>query len=376
MPIRSFRIDADVARSRTLPAEVYRDAEWFALVRERVLARSWLMSPLARNAPKSGSLAPWTMLPAVLDEPVVLARDAAGVLRALSNVCTHRGRLLVEEPADATRIRCTYHGRCFHLDGRIDHAPGFEGALEFPTEADDLARLPLGISNGFAWAGLRPAVAFDDWIAPAAARLPHWGADGWSDEPDSRTDWEFDANWMLYVDNYLESMHVPFVHRGLAKTLALESWPIELFEHGVLQLGIARDGEPAFDGEAVFEGKPFAGGRIAAFWLWLYPCTMLNAYPWGLSVNVVEPRGPARTVVRYAAWVRDAAMRDRGAGGDLRRVEEEDEGVVLATARGVRGRTYERGRYAPRFERGVHHFHRMLARDLCGHIARPSVIDS
>ena len=51
----------------------------------------------------------------------------------------------------------------------------------------------------------------------------------------------------------------------------------------------------------------------------------------------------------------------RGAGGALDRVETEDEAVVEAVQRGVRSRLYRGGRYSPSHERGVHHFHRLLA---------------
>jgi choline monooxygenase len=49
-----------------------------------------------------------------------------------------------------------------------------------------------------------------------------------------------------------------------------------------------------------------------------------------------------------------------GAGGDLDKVEVEDQGIVEATQRGVASRVYDRGRYSPTKETGVHHFHRML----------------
>jgi choline monooxygenase len=49
-------------------------------------------------------------------------------------------------------------------------------------------------------------------------------------------------------------------------------------------------------------------------------------------------------------------------GGALDRVEIEDEQIVEQVQRGVRSRLYDRGRYSPAREAGVHHFHRLLAR--------------
>jgi choline monooxygenase len=62
--------------------------------------------------------------------------------------------------------------------------------------------------------------------------------------------------------------------------------------------------------------------------------------------------------------VADASLRGKGAGGDLHRVEMEDQNVVLGVQRGMRSRLARPGRYAPRHERGVHHFHTRLVRYL------------
>ena len=68
----------------------------------------------------------------------------------------------------------------------------------------------------------------------------------------------------------------------------------------------------------------------------------------------------------FASHVVDATRLEAGAGGDLDRVEREDEAIVEEVQRGVRARLYDRGRYSPTREAGVHHFHRRLATALGG----------
>ncbi len=91
---------------------------------------------------------------------------------------------------------------------------------------------------------------------------------------------------------------------------------------------------------------------------------MLNFYPWGLSVNVVKPQGPDLTRVSFICYVWREDLMGAGAGAALDRVEREDEVVVEAVQRGVRSRFYDRGRFSPRREQNVHHFHRLLAQAL------------
>jgi choline monooxygenase len=87
---------------------------------------------------------------------------------------------------------------------------------------------------------------------------------------------------------------------------------------------------------------------------------MLNFYPWGLSVNLVVPLSVDSTRIIYRGFVWDKKFLGKGAGGDLDKVEAEDQQIVEFTQRGVSSGSYERGRYSPTKETGVHHFHQML----------------
>lgn len=121
-------IDPDIARARTPDPVFYTDGEAYAATRERVFARTWQWLGDLNDATIPGSLAPRTLLPGLLDEPLLLARDQEGVLRCLSNVCTHRANLLVPAPCTASEIRCGYHSRRFDLSGRMTFMPAFAGA--------------------------------------------------------------------------------------------------------------------------------------------------------------------------------------------------------------------------------------------------------
>ena len=170
-------------------------------------------------------------------------------------------------------------------------------------------------------------------------------------DPSRDRDYEVAAHWALYVENYLEGFHIPYVHPGLASTIDAASYATELFEYASLQQAHARDGEPAFEGT-----------RLAALYWFVFPNLMLNFYPWGLSINLVLPQSPTRTRVHFRSYVGDASRCGDGAGGALDRVEMEDEAIVESVQRGVRSRLYRGGRYAPTLERAVHHFHRLLCR--------------
>jgi choline monooxygenase len=89
---------------------------------------------------------------------------------------------------------------------------------------------------------------------------------------------------------------------------------------------------------------------------------MVNVYPWGASLNVVEPAGPAHTVVRFSSWVWDGTLLGDGAGSNLDAVELEDERVVESVQRGVGARLAGPSMLSPSEERGPRWFHEELAR--------------
>ncbi|MEO6050509.1 MAG: Rieske 2Fe-2S domain-containing protein [Pyrinomonadaceae bacterium] len=105
-----------------------------------------------------------------MDEPVLVVRTDES-LTCLSNVCTHRGKILVEEPCKANLIRCGYHGRRFSLDGKFLSMPEFECVEDFPCEGDDLRQLAFAARQGFMFASLDPIDSFESFVNDAAARF-------------------------------------------------------------------------------------------------------------------------------------------------------------------------------------------------------------
>ena len=345
----TFSIDPDIRRARSLPSEAYTSDVWFSHMRDRVFARTWHFVADGERVATPGRVVPCTLLEKCLDEPIVLSRDAGGVLHGLSNVCTHRGNLVVPQEGQVEGLRCRYHGRRFALDGRFVSMPEYEGVEGFPSPGDDLARVPLGRLERLLFASVSPAMSFDDLVAPVREHLPPEALGSLTFAPERSRDYEIAASWALYVDNYLEGFHIPFVHPGLAAAVDYGSYRTDLGRWGTLQVARAKEGEDAFE------------GGVAAYYAFLFPATMLNVYPWGLSLNVVRPLAVDRTVVSFLTYVRDEARLGRGAGADLHAVEMEDEAVVQTVQRGVRSRLYRAGRYSPTRETGVHHFHRLLA---------------
>ena len=345
----------DAIRSAaTLPGSFYHDAGLYTDSLEKVFAASWQW--LGHTNDFSADMHyPLTLLEGSLNEPLLLHHD--GQWQLMSNVCTHRGFILLDAPQPAGTIRCRYHGRCFEKDGTFKSMPMFEGAENFPTAMDNLRRAATANWNGLLFGAVAPDLDLAAILQRLQDRLYWFPFHQLQLRADLSKTYDVQAHWALYCENYLEGLHIPFVHQGLNKVLDFGQYETHIFDHCNLQLGIAGSKEPAFDLPA---DAPDYGKRVAAYYCWVFPNLMLNVYPWGISVNVVEPQGPDRTRVRFLTYVSDPELLGQGAGSDLDTVELEDEWVVERVHRGTASRLYHSGRYAPSMEQGVYHFHRLL----------------
>lgn len=326
-----FQIDPDIRKARTLPSDFYTDERFFALSRERIFARTW---QFAGRVADLSTLTPLEFL----GEPLLFVRNDDG-LRCMSNVCTHRGKILIEAACDANLIRCGYHGRRFSLDGKFLSMPEFEGVEDFPSPADNLTPVAAGEAGGFAFVSLDPVADLSEFVS-SDAMVPLGSGEL---KPTSTSEYRVNAHWALYCENYLEGFHIPFVHKSLNEVVDYGTYSTDLFRYSSVQTG--------YD----------AAGNVAGRYVFIFPNTMLNVYPWGVSVNLVRPVSPSETVVEFLTYVSDESLVGEGAGGDLHRVEMEDEAVVESVQCGIRSRYYLHGRYSPTREQGTHHFHRLIA---------------
>jgi len=352
-----YTVDPDISVAATIASSFYRDEAAFALARERVFARTWQWIGDDADVAAPGSLSPREMGAGCLDEPLLLSRDAAGTLRCLSNVCTHRANLLVRAPCRAEQIRCHYHSRRFDLTGRMTFMPEFGEARNFPSPSDHLPQVPFGQLGAQVFASVEPAAPLHDFLGDVTARLGWLPLADFHHDASRDRDFEIEAHWALYVENYLEGLHIPFIHPALNQVLDYHNYRSEIYRYANLQLALAKEGEQVFE---LPPESPDHGQRVAAYYYWVFPNLMLNFYPWGLSLNLVQPQGIARTRIAFRTYVWDASKLGAGAGNGLDQVEMEDEEAVQAVQRGVRSRWYKSGRYSPTREQGVHHFHRLL----------------
>lgn len=355
--MKKFFVDADIRKAETLSANFYTSKECYDISKEKIFASTWQFIGETDNVKVPGMCTPTTILDGFLDEPILLARDKDDSIHCISNVCTHRGNLVVEGPCLENNLRCRYHGRRFKLNGKFESMPEFEGVEKFPREKDDLPKVPFGLWNKLIFASVKPAVKLDDIIGEMKKRVGFLPLNEFKHEPVRSRDYLVKAHWSLYCENYLEGFHIPYIHPGLSSAIDYNTYTTELYKYSNLQLALAKGGEEHFNLPA---NHPDYGKKVAAYYYWLFPNMMFNFYPWGLSINIVKPLAPDLTKVSFITYIYDSTKLERGAGGILDKVEREDEAIVELVQKGIKSRMYSGGRYSPKRETGTHHMHQLI----------------
>ena len=357
--MRKFEVHENIALAKTIHTDFYNNPEVFELSKEKIFANCMHYISDEEVLPERNDAFPSILLPGLLDEPVVLLKDSEGAIKCMSNVCTHRGNLVVDAPCKARKLTCKYHGRSFDQNGKMVFMPEFKEVENFPCESDNLTKLPVFHWGKLLFTSLNPKCNPAEYFRDMKERMSFFPMDKLVRRDDLSKDYEIDANWALYCENYLEGFHIPFVHEGLNQALDFSDYQTELyFPFSSLQLGVANSDEHTFD---LPENSPDCGKNIAAYYFWVFPNMMFNFYPWGLSLNIVQPTSFNKTKVSFITYMLDESKYNLGAGSNLDKVEMEDEAIVLNVQKGIRSRFYSQGRYSVTREKGTHHFHRLLA---------------
>ena len=335
------------ATATALPARFYAGPEMAATDRRAVFDRSWQLVAHASQLRGAGD----HVVANLAGLPVIAVRGADDAIRVMHNVCRHRAGPIAQcDGLGAKALRCRYHGWTYTLEGQLRSAPEMKDAQGFDVADVRLPQLAVKVWQGLVFAAVDATDApdFDAFVAGIDARLgpdrhmEHYGGH-------HSASYDIACNWKVYVDNYLEGYHVPFVHPGLNRLLDYRSYRTELSRWHSLQW-------------SPLESDPALYGSGDALYYWLWPNTMLNILPGRLQTNTVVPLGVDRCRVvfdSYYADAGDAAKRD----ADLAfsdEVQHEDIGICEDVQRGMASGSYVPGRLNPLRETGVHHFHELL----------------
>ena len=148
--------------------------------------------------------------------PIVVVRQPDGSLRALVNICRHRGAPVVtpESTGEGARsFTCPYHGWVFGTDGALKGRPMSGGAFDDVLGDCDLHQVAVAEGHGliFVRPGGREPIDVDAFLSGAQHDLADFGLAGYTHIASRTNTWRM--NWKLVLDTFTESYHIRTLHR-------------------------------------------------------------------------------------------------------------------------------------------------------------------
>jgi phenylpropionate dioxygenase-like ring-hydroxylating dioxygenase large terminal subunit len=208
------RSTAMMDRVHLEPVVAYDSAGQAALERRRLFLEQPLVLALSCDVARPGDY----LTHDLTGVPIALVRAPSGAVHAFLNVCRHRGAKVIRGAGCGRRtFACPYHAWTYDCEGRLlamGTKRGFEGLAR---ESHGLTPLPVVERHGLIWVRPTPGDPFDlDSVLGGMG--PEVQGFGWSQFQHYETRVvRRRMNWKLGVDTFLESWHVPVLHR---RTLA------------------------------------------------------------------------------------------------------------------------------------------------------------
>jgi phenylpropionate dioxygenase-like ring-hydroxylating dioxygenase large terminal subunit len=317
-PAAATPID-DLSEPVQIPVEAYISVDYARAERDKLWRKVWLQVGRVEEIPEPGNYLTYD----ILDDSILVVRTESGTIKAFHNVCTHRGRRLVDTPPGAKNAHgkkamfiCAYHGWRFNLEGDNVHIPyreDWQGALT----AENTRLVPVNCDTwgGWIWINMDPnCEPLRDYLEPAASMLEPFQLHN------MRYRWRkwgiFDCNWKVALEAFNETYHVETTHPEFNKFGNFRGWARAQGKHSHIGYDAPKDVDPNQKAKLrIGTGD----ARISTAELQLYTWEKANTNTTQTLVNAALrlkdelPEGtPPGTVLKH--WL-ESAKRDDAARG-------------------------------------------------------------
>jgi len=223
----------------------------------------------------------------ILEQPIVLFRDADGAPRALYDACPHRFAPLSRGRVSGGTITCGYHGLEFAADGQCIRNPHGKGVVPNSLK---VTAFPVTERYGMIWLWPGDAERADPALLPSFPTME-----------DPAFSWvhgqlEVSTNYELVIDNLLDLTHVEFLHPFLASPGNAARTEFRAEERdGEVHAKYDVRGEPITGlFQLLWDGIPDAVGNLIAYMSWQAPSNLFLQTGMSLSDEIGEgdPRIP------------------------------------------------------------------------------------
>lgn len=288
------------------PVAAYGDAERLRLERERLYLRLPLFLTMSCRLREAGDY----FADEIAGVPVLAVRGRDGAVRAFANICRHRGAPVATGCGRTRVFSCPYHGWTYGLDGKLAGIPDERSFAGVDKEKNGLLPLPVGERHGMIFVRLTPGAApgidVDGFLAGLGDDFGAYGFESYSYFASQVLTPRI--NWKFGIDTFLESYHLPALHRAtVAPLIRGNTGAFDAFgDHA--RLTMLRYSASEWDGQANGDWNVLA--NILPIYR-LTPNSIIVFQSDHLETWRVLPTDVDRTMVEFALYVPEPPATDK-----------------------------------------------------------------
>ena len=352
-------------QARTMPPIYYTSPEFLALEEEHIFRKEWVCVGHTGEIPKPGDF----FTTELVGEQLIVLRDEHGEIRILSNVCRHRGNMLIEGKGNRKKFICGYHAWVYDSSGRLHNAPLMNTVNGFDKANCTLPNFPLEIWQGFIYVNL------DGNAPPLAGQLEglmpiieNYAMDERNFVFGEETIWA--CNWKCLAENFMEGYHLSPTHVKTLHPITPTSLCVKM-PHDDYFTGYYAKYDPNYP-----ERKPYPEG-LTAEERRQSPMFCVNPnHVIGLATNacvymILRPHGPDHVAIRWGV-ISTAQPDDQSAIDYVKLCHEfnaEDRAKLETLQKGLKSRYLKAGYLAPAdFEGTIWDLYQFMARRLASDV--------
>ena len=331
--------DRDFVNARAMPPEVYTSQQFLELEQQQLFRTQWLCVGRVSRLQNVGDYLTCDLA----GQPVVVLRDDQKQIRAFSNVCLHRMSVLLQGSGNVRSIVCPYHAWGYDLQGQLRGAAQMDRQSGFCKSDYQLPSVRCEVWQGWVY------VTRDDQLPPLAEHLSelddlvgHYRMENYVETFQEEHIW--DSNWKILAENFMESYHLPMLHRATVGP------------HSKLNEMECPPGHAAFNYHWITKEASLAIGNahpdnqhLEGHWrkttalLSIYPSHLITLTPGYFWYLILQPHGVNQVHIRFGGGLSPEFINDPKAAEYLSslktlldEVNAEDRLGVEAVMRGVR----------------------------------------
>lgn len=149
---------------------------------------------------------------------IIITRQRDGGVKALVNLCRHRGAVLEEDPCGKRRLfSCPYHRWSYDIDGTLRTVTRDTTVGDIDRSSFGLVELPCEERHGFIWVIDRAGEEIDvaGWLGPEMDEILA-GYDLQDLVCVREEGFEEPVNWKIMQDAFLDGYHIQYAHPNTA----------------------------------------------------------------------------------------------------------------------------------------------------------------